>query len=265
MTLRLSSGLRNFLNETGSLKQALANGTIKVYDGSQPATADAATTGTLLCTYTVGSASRTAEVLPTGVITLTGSSGSIDTLTINSKEIMGSSTAYDTSLTVTAAAVVTKINNNPKNQQYTASSSLGVITITGRPGMGTQYNGAAIGHTETTLTVTITSTTFGSGTGGSVAGVNAANGLTFGDSAAGVLTKSSTETWSGVAGASGTAGWFRFYGSVADAGSLDSAELYIRLDGNVATSGANLNVSSTTFTSGATQTLDTGTITEPAA
>lgn len=265
MALRLSKGLRNFLNETGSLKQALANGKILLYSGTQPTTADDAVSGTLLCTYTSSAGAHTAEVQATGVVTLTSSGGSVDTFTVNSLEIMGSATSYDTSLTVTAAAVVTKINNNPKNMLFTASSNLGVITITAKPGMGTLYNAKAISVTTTTLVATVTSTTFGSGTGGGVAGVDAANGLQFGDSAAGVLSKLSTQTWSGVAVATGTAGWFRFLGSVTDAGAADSSEVYIRLDGNVATSGANLNLSSTSITSGATQTLDTWTLTEPAA
>lgn len=46
----LSTGLRNKLMDTGSLKSILAGGLIKIYSGTPPATADAAATGTLLCT-----------------------------------------------------------------------------------------------------------------------------------------------------------------------------------------------------------------------
>lgn len=260
MALRISKGLRNFLNETGSLKHALANGRILLYTGTQPTTADDAVAGTLLCTYTSASGAHTAEVQSTGTVTLTGgASGSVDTLTVNSLEIMGSATSFITSLTLTAAAIVTKINNNPKNWLFTASSSGAVITITAKPGLGTLPNGWTVATGVTTITKT--DVNMGSG----VAGVLAVNGLKFGDSAAGVLSKDDTQTWSGVAAASGTAGWFRFLGSVADAGATDSSEVFIRLDGNVATSGANLNLSSTTITASATQTLDTWTLTEPAA
>jgi hypothetical protein len=54
-------------------------------------------------------------------------------------------------------------------------------------------------------------------------------------------------------------------GSVADAGVADSAETFIRLDGTVATSGADLNMSNTNFVAGATQTLSTFSFTMPAA
>lgn len=46
----LSTGLRNKLMDTGSLKSILAGGLIKIYSGTPPTTADAAATGTLLCT-----------------------------------------------------------------------------------------------------------------------------------------------------------------------------------------------------------------------
>ena len=256
MALRLSKGLRNYLLEGGSLKNALAGGKILLYTGSQPTLADDAVTGTLLNTYTVSSGAHTAEVRASGTVTLnTGASGSVDTVTANSVEIMGSATAFNTSLTQTAADVATKINNNPKNLMYVATSSGAVITVTARYGLGTLGN-VTLASTVTTITKTDVNMT---------GGVNQVNGLTFGDSAAGVLVKNPAETWSGVAGNTGTAGWFRFVGSIADAGSADSSEVYHRLDGNVATSGANLNLSSTSITATATQTLSTFSITEPAA
>ena len=49
MALKASTGLRNKLMDTGSLKSILAGGLIKVYGGAVPADADAAATGTLLC------------------------------------------------------------------------------------------------------------------------------------------------------------------------------------------------------------------------
>lgn len=263
MALRLSSGLRNFLNEGGSLKHAFAGGKLLLYSGAQPTLANDAVQGTLLCTYTASSGAHTVEVSAKGTLTLdTGASGSVDTFTVNSIEIMGSSTAFDTSLTQTAANIVTKVNDNPKNKLFKASSSGAVITLTAKPGLGTLPNGWVVAATYTTITGTAAN--MGSG-GAAVAGVNQVNGLLFGDSAAGALVKLPTQTWSGVAGASGTAGWFRLVGSVVDAGSADSSEVFHRLDGNVATSGANLNLSSTTITSAATQTISTFTITEPAA
>lgn len=51
--LRFSTGLRNgILNATG-IKEAMADGVIRIYSGAQPASADNAVTGTLLLEVTV--------------------------------------------------------------------------------------------------------------------------------------------------------------------------------------------------------------------
>ncbi len=48
--MKNSTGLVNYVAATGSLKAALAGGEIRIWSGSPPADADAAATGTLLCT-----------------------------------------------------------------------------------------------------------------------------------------------------------------------------------------------------------------------
>lgn len=78
----------------------------------------------------------------------------------------------------------------------------------------------------------------------------------------GTLSKQ-TNTWDGVAVATGTAGYFRYCASTSDAGGTSTTE--IRIQGAVASSGAELNMSSTSITSGATTTIDTFDITIPAA
>ena len=260
MALRFSKGLRNFLNEGGCIKQALANGKLLVYTGSQPTTADDAVAGTLLVTITKSSAAHTAEVRATGSVTLTGgASGSVNTVTVNSIDILGAAVNYNTSLTQTATDVATQINNNPKNLLFVAEASGAVVTLKAKPGLGTLCNGWVVTATLTTITASYVN--IGSG----VAGVNAANGLTFGDSAAGVLVRNSAEVWSGTAVADGTAGWFRYVGAVTDPGTADSGEAYIRLDGNIATSGANLNMSNTAIVTGAVQTISGFSLTYPAA
>lgn len=52
MAERLSTGFANAVNDTGSVKTLMANGVIRIYSGTQPATADAAETGTLLMKIT---------------------------------------------------------------------------------------------------------------------------------------------------------------------------------------------------------------------
>ncbi len=76
----------------------------------------------------------------------------------------------------------------------------------------------------------------------------------------GVLSKNA-DIWSGVASASGTASYFRLVVNT-DTGVLSTTE--IRMQGTVGTSSADINMSSVSITSGATQTVDTWDLTMPA-
>jgi hypothetical protein len=271
MTLRFSPALQNFIAQTGSWKGALDNGSIEIYTGAQPATANLAPTGTLLVTVTSGAGAKIDEVRATGVITLSVGAVPSDTvtlITLAGLEIMGSTTAFNTSLTQTATDIALKINRNPKNKFVVATSSSTVITLTARPGFGVLLNAAALATgVGGDMVATVTSTTFGSGTGGSVAGVDAANGLRMDyNAAAGVMTKEVPQVWSGTAVGAGTqtAGWFRYKSSAADAGALDSSAVFMRMDGSIATAGADMNMSSTSITNGALQTLSSFSFTVPA-
>lgn len=77
----------------------------------------------------------------------------------------------------------------------------------------------------------------------------------------GVLSKNA-DIWSGVASADGTASYFRLVVNT-DTGVLSTTE--IRMQGTVGTSNADINMSSVTIASGATQTIDTWDLTMPAA
>lgn len=258
MALRLSTALRSGVQDTSPFKGLMSNCFMKIYSGAQPATADAAVTGTLLATFSDASGTPTREVLATGSVALTGgASGSVNTLTVNSIEIMGSATNFNTSLIQTATDIVTKINNNPKNLLFIASNVLGTsatITITAKPGLGTIANSWTVASTVTTITKTDTNTS---------GGVNAANGLNWGDSAAGIIVKLSTQTWSATPVATGTAGYFRFEAAVTDDGLADTLFTKYRMDGSIATSGAELNTGNTTFTSGVPLAFDTFSINFP--
>lgn len=255
MVLRVSTGARNHINAKGSMKDTFQNGQIQVYTGAQPATADTAPSGTLLVTITSGSAARTAEVQATGTVTLsTGASGSVDAITVNSVAILDAPVSYITSLTATATAVALAINSSASNPEYEATSSGAVITIKAKRGSGAGANGFVVASTVTTLTKVDANM---------ASGVTAVNGLKFGISAAGVVDKHATQVWTGVAVATGTAGWFRFVGSVADGGATDAAETEIRMDGAISTSGAQINMSNTTITAAATETVSSFPLTLP--
>lgn len=77
---------------------------------------------------------------------------------------------------------------------------------------------------------------------------------------AGVLSKAPAEVWSGVNAAGGTAGYYRHV-AAGDDGTLSTTQA--RLQGSVATAGGELNLSSTTLTNGATQTIDYYSVTLP--
>lgn len=257
MTMRISTALRDAVNGQGSLADVLRGGKIMVYSGSQPATADTAPSGTLLVTLTDASGAHTVEVRATGSVALTGGgAGSVDTLTVDGKEIMGSATAFITDLATTAQAVVDKINANPRNLFVKATRSSNTINLTARRGLGALANGWVVASTVTTITKTDANL---------ASGVYSVNGLKFGESVSGVISKYGPQVWSGVAVASGTAGWFRFVGPEADSLATDSAAEHERLDGSCATSGGQMNMSSTSITSGATQTLNAFAATLPAA
>lgn len=88
-----------------------------------------------------------------------------------------------------------------------------------------------------------------------------ATGLGWGTAAAGVLPKASGETWSGTCLATGTAGWFRIR-EAGDAGTSLSTTA-VRIDGTIATSGADMNLGSLSLVSGAPFVLSSGQITLP--
>ena len=87
------------------------------------------------------------------------------------------------------------------------------------------------------------------------------NGLEFGDAAAGIIAKAAGETWQDAGLAAGTAGYFRLVANPTDNGALSTA--LPRIDGSVGTSGADLNMSSTSISVGSTYTIDTFQLTLP--
>jgi hypothetical protein len=95
---------------------------------------------------------------------------------------------------------------------------------------------------------------------GTTSGVGVNDGLVLGTAATGVIPKSAP-VWSGTCAAAGVAGYFRFYGT---GGTTGSSNTQIRMDGNVGVTGSDMVLSNTTLAAGATLTIDTATITEPA-
>lgn len=80
---------------------------------------------------------------------------------------------------------------------------------------------------------------------------------------AGVIAKEADETWAGTGLANGTAGYFRVV-TDADDGTTTSTSV-VRIDGTIATSGGDLNMTSTTIALGAPVSITSATLTLPTA
>ncbi|MCK9408269.1 MAG: hypothetical protein M0R68_03965 [Bacteroidetes bacterium] len=97
--------------------------------------------------------------------------------------------------------------------------------------------------------------------GGAFVAGNAANGLTLEDPVAGVAVKETTEVWSGLGLANGTAGWYRFYANDYITGLSTTAK---RLDGVCAVGGGQFSMSTLSIALNAPVTVDGASFTMPA-
>lgn len=257
MSVRLSTGARNGMAGRMGFAALFNKGYINVYTGAQPASADAAATGTLLGTFSASSGALTKETRATGSIQLTGgASGSVNTVTVGGLNIIpDGAVAFNTSLNQTASDLCDAIN---RNGMFEATVSTDTVTIKGRPGTGVTT--AAVSSTLTTITASYVN--MGSG----VAGVAPVNGLILGVEASGVIAKPSSQVWSFAGVAAGTAGWARFYSS--DGGDsgilLSAAPWYPRLDGTCGVGSGDFQLSTLAITVGLPVTLDTFSWTQPA-
>lgn len=256
MTIRLSTGCRNGLANGLGIQGMFNRGYMEIFSGAQPATADAASTGTKLGIVSASSGALTKETRATGSITLTGGTVSVATLTVGGLNIIpDGAVAFNVSLSQTASDLADAINRNGIMEATVAAA---VVTLRSRSGTG-----VTTAVVSSTGSVTATYVNMGAGT----AGVAPVNGLILGPAAIGVIAKLSTQVWSFQGIAAGTAGWFRFYSSdTADTSALISvAPFYPRIDGSVAVSGADLNLSNIGIAVASANTIDLFTVTMPAA
>ena len=241
MALRISTGLRDAILD----KKATANNLITATDISFE---DG--TGTDGRDRILSVAEDMSVFVKRSKITVSGS-----TSNDGSYEVLASATGY---VEVAAASLTTEAAGD---QVIVASASGGSISDLFQNGVIDVYSGAQ--PTTADLTETTTSTklvTITLSSGAFVAG-SPTNGINFGEVINGVLSKEVGETWSGVGLSAGTAGWFRLYDNSYTTGASSTA---VRLDGSVATSGSQFNMTNTTVAVGATSTVDSVSLTLPA-
>lgn len=77
MAWRMSTGLKNALLGANGLKEAFANGQIRIFAGPQPDSADTAESGQLLCVISLESGAMTSGVATNGINFGTSSGGQI--------------------------------------------------------------------------------------------------------------------------------------------------------------------------------------------
>lgn len=258
MAITRSTGLVDFVASHGSVRTAMNNCRVMIFSGTMPTGPDAADVGygssTLLVTLTANGGAYTPEVRPAWHFTMSGAGGQIDSIKIGGIEQLPAPIAYSTSISTLAADVVAAINNNGAAIDFTAAvtgAGSDEVTIYGPVGVGDSLNGLTL---SVTASGGLTATESNSGAV-QTAGSPAVNGCQFDyEPATGQIRSVSGVPWSGVAVASGTATWFMMV-TDGDSGASSSTTAR-RIIGSVGTSGADLDLSSTSVTAGITITAN---------
>lgn len=247
MTVRLSTGAVNGIAGALGFGGLFNRGSIEIRTGTQPVSADAAVSGTLLGIATHASGALTKETRATGTVVITGGSGSVATLTVGTFNIIpDGAVPYNTSTAQTASDLCDAIN---RNGIYEASVSGSTVTIRPRPGAGAAHNGLAV-----TSTGSVTAT-YGGGT--ISGGAAAANGLIWLPPNVGLIAKLPAQVLSFNGIAAGVAGWGRLVGSEADAGSgLSGAPWLPRMDFSIGVGSGDLQMGNVNIQVGQPNTID---------
>jgi hypothetical protein len=248
MALKLSTGLRQYLLGGGCLRKAFSDAILKIYSGAAPATADLPATGTSLVEITLASGTVThdeigvamVEALEVTNVTIGQSNG----CTINGTAFTRVNGAGPETHDVIAQALADLINASLTIPAVSIAHLHFVLIMSKFPGESITV--VATGDTPPTLTHIVTNTRN--------------DALHLAAPLAGVISKESG-VWSKPAIVTGTAGYFRLV--LTNDHDVDDSATAIRIQGNVSTSGADLNLSNINFTSGATQTIDIFELTEP--
>ncbi len=220
---RFSTGVVQSLAQHQTIKEQFNDGVLNIYSGAQPATADAAINGVLLCALTLSGTTH---------VPGTKSTRQVDYATI------GSSTENQTFIiTVDGTA-------------YTYIAGAGSSTVIVAKGLAALVDeslvvSAVADGSNVVLRarfggVAYTAVSSGTGTIGAITNLIAnarAAGIQFGTATAGVLAQESS-AWQGTAGNDGTAAWFRICANPVD-NTLVTTTLK-RIDGSISTTSGDM-------------------------
>jgi hypothetical protein len=257
MSLKLSTALVNYMTGEGHLRKCFEDCIMEIYSTTPPATADAAVTGTLLCTIVKsstppGAGDRSTKTLYAATIGTGHTEGSTVKANITVDGVGPTTYTYtilaadDTDAKV-AVKVARMLDDIPQLSCIPTGST------------GAFYLQSRVAGLDFTLAD-------GGGTymitpGSKVITAARVNTIQFGPPTVGAISKNS-DVWSGVNVATGVASYFRFC-LPNDPHTLDSSYIYPRIQGTIAPSGSDLDMSNTSLTKDATTTIDNYTLTLP--
>jgi len=263
MSERLSTGLRNWMLGYGSMREALQDCVMKIYSGSAPAEADDAVTGVLLATVTKSSGTVTGGYWNNGLL---GERSIYNTwkMTLDGDHATGNTCKFTINHNSAGAVAYTYTNTPDQTAEGVLLDIIQVINDLGfvkaSPGVVASHEiivrctmaGDDIVIADNTGDITVTPLELD---------VEArVDTLFFALPSSGAMSKG-TDTWSGLIATSGVAGYFRIV-KPEDDGTDSSTP--IRFQGAVSTSGAELNLSTTSLVAATTLTIDTFSISLPA-
>ena len=252
-----STGAINALSGKGGTREIFQDFALDLYSGTPPASADALATGQKLIRVTVGSGAITATMRSTpqtytlvianrtnsntikSVITVDGVGPTTWTYTVSTAVI----DSTDALLTLNFARY---LEDNVPQIMCVPYAALSIA-------VKCRIDGLALTMTDGGGTTALATTSILAASRSSI------YTLLFGPPTAGVISKNS-DVWSGVGLIAGVVGYGRLV-LPSDDGTLSTTQ--VRAQGAVATSGAEITMSNTTITVGATSTVDGASITKP--
>ena len=256
MSLRYSTGCRDKMLKFKSFRQVFEDSKIYIYTGAQPATADAAATGSLIVTLTKASGtvtSKSTRQISITKITTRGSDGDKHIMTIDGVAYEYTVVTADTVATIAAnlAALIDANEYVEAVQGGGANITEEVIIMRSRFAGATAFVAVA-SNTGSAVTATVED----------FVATAAGNGLRFGNPSSAVISKSA-DVWSGVVSLAGTntAGWFRMVEYGGNPASISTTEA--RVDGSIGVGLGDGQVGNTSMEYAATITLATAAFTFP--
>ncbi len=251
MALKFTTGLRDYMLGKGSARQAFEDCKLIIYPGTAPSSPNSAATGTPLVTLTKSAVNTT----------LRRGWGEIIKVLVTSDAAAGT---WGFTCTVDGGSVTTATYTNTPDAGLAADVAVRLVALFTDIGLRACATGQdgyvyVMGHDNQALTVALAGGMTGTVTITDAQYTQDTNDcLRMTAPSAGAMTKDTSQTWSGVATATGTAGYFRLV-THTDTGGAVATEL--RVQGSAAAAGGELAMGNVNIVTGQTQTCSTFTLT----